>query len=277
MPVQTFGDRFRLTLLTSCPVQAAQADAAGVDYIGVDIERLGKAERQRGHDTRLSQHILADLAALRPALSRARLFARLNPPHPGGAQEIERALALGAQVLMLPYFREPRDVARFVGAVDGRARTMILVETTAAVRALREILAVGGVDEVMVGLNDLRLELKVRHHFEVLTSPLMDTIAAEVHRAGLDFAMGGVARPDSAGLPVDPDLVLAQYPRLGATGAWISRSFFKDLSEGAAALAQAVRRLRERLTEWSLAGGAAQRLAQAELAGTVEAFGGPRD
>jgi 2-keto-3-deoxy-L-rhamnonate aldolase RhmA len=274
MPAQPFGDRFRLTLLTTDPTQAAQADAAGVDLIGVDIERLGKAERQHGHDTRLSSHVLQDLEALRPSLSRAQMFARLNPPSAGSAQEVAQALALGAQALMLPYFQTPQEVEGFVAAVDGRARTLILVETVSAVASLREILAVGGVDEVMVGLNDLRLQLKARHHFEVLASPLMEAVAAEVHRAGLAFAVGGVARPDAAGLPVDPDLVLAQYPRLGATGAWLSRSFFKDLPEGDAAMKQAVGRLRERLTAWSLAGTEALRQAQAELAGAMETLSG---
>lgn len=264
-----FGENFRFTLLTDCPLQAAQADVAGIDFIGVDVERLGKSERQRGHDTRLSSHALEDLAALRPAVSRGRLFARLDPLHPGTEQQIRQALAFGAQALMLPFFRTPQEVSRFVALVDRRARTVILVETQAAVASLREILAIGGLDEVMVGLNDLRLELRARHHFELLASPLMDAIAAEVRRAGLAFGVGGVARVDDAGLPIDPDLVLAQYPRLGATGAWISRSFLQGLPEGGEAMRQAVRRVRERLTRWSLAGPERQEQARCDLAAAV--------
>jgi 2-keto-3-deoxy-L-rhamnonate aldolase RhmA len=270
-----FGDCFRLTLLTDQPALAARADAAGIDCVGVDIERLGKAERQRGHDMRLSSHELEDLQALRPALSRARLFARLNPPHAGSPQEIERALAWGAQVLMLPFFRTALEAQGFVAAVGGRARTVILVETAASAARLGEVLAVSGVDEVMVGLNDLRLELGARHHFEVLVSPLMEAIAAEVRRAGLPLAVGGVAHPDASGLPVDPDLVLAQYPRLGATGAWISRSFLQGLPDDADALRHAVRRLRERLTAWSLAQPEALQRARAELAEAVGALTSP--
>ena len=45
------------------------------------------------------------------------------------------------------------------------------------------------------------------------------------------------------------DIVLAQYPRLGASGAWLSRSFFAppyqlaDMADGVAAI-------RQRLTQW---------------------------
>lgn len=249
----SFGDAFRLTLLTDDVELAARADRAGIDCIGVDIEQLGKAERQEGHDTRLSSHDLGALAALSAVVTRAKLFARLNPLHEGTQAEIEEALEQGAQVLMLPYFRGAAEVERFASLVAGRARTSILVETAASIVRLRDILAVEGVDEVMVGLNDLRLEMRVEHHFEILVSPLMETIADAVHRAGLPLGIGGVARPDAAGLPVNPDWVLAQYPRLGATGAWVSRSFFAGLPDGGDVLVHAVRDVRTRLDEWSCA------------------------
>ncbi len=70
-----FGDDFKLTLLTDDPGLAADADAAGIDRIGVDIERLGKAERQRCHaGARLSGHSLEDLEQLSRRVRRGRLF-----------------------------------------------------------------------------------------------------------------------------------------------------------------------------------------------------------
>jgi hypothetical protein len=57
----TFGDQFRLTLITADPILAAEVDQAGVDRIGLDLECLGKAERQRGEDTRLSNHKVENL------------------------------------------------------------------------------------------------------------------------------------------------------------------------------------------------------------------------
>ena len=265
-----FGDAFRLTLLTDDPALAAKADRAGVDRIGLDLERLGKAERQAGEDVRLSEHRIADLAVVGGAIRSAALFARLNPVHDGTRQEVETALALGAKVLMLPYFRGAREVETFTMAVARRAQVIILVETAPALTRIRDILAVPGIDEVMAGLNDLRLALGVRSHFEVLASPLIDMLAAETHRAGLAFSVGGVSRPDDA-LPLPPDLVLAQYPRLQATGAWLSRSLLRGLPPEID-LADAVASIRRRLTEWAAASVVELTRARDELAARARAL-----
>jgi citrate lyase beta subunit len=264
-PAASFGDEFRLILITNDPVLAAEADAAGVDRVGVDLERLGKAERQAQEDTRLSEHRLDDLAALARALTKADLFVRLNPLGPGTPREIETALQCGAEVLMLPFFRAASEVERFVRLTDGRAHTVILIETAPAVLRVREVLAVSGIGEVMLGLNDLRLQFGVRSHFEVLASPLADMLAGEVRRAGLPLAVGGVARADDVGLPVAPDLVYAQFPRLGATGAWLARSFLRDLPAGWQ-FAPAVKAVRRRLGHWAGASAAELERARADLA-----------
>jgi hypothetical protein len=221
VPERGFGDTFGLTLITGDPLLAAEADAAGVNF-----ERLGKAERQAGRDTRLSAHTWEDLATIARALVRADLFVRLNPVNPDTPDEIERALQCGARVLMLPFFHSAAEVDTFIRLVDRRAHVVILLETAAAAVRIRDILVVSGIDEVMLGLNDLRLQLGVANHFEVLASPVLDALAGEVRRADLPLAVGGIARAHDPSLPVSPDLVYAQFPRLGATGAWLGRSFF---------------------------------------------------
>lgn len=218
---------FRLTLLTNDPGLAREADRAGVTRIGIDFESLGKAERQAGHDTRLSQHCWKDLEAICANLDRANAFVRINPLHEGTKGEIETALSIGARVVMLPYFSTAEQVRRFVDLVAGRARTIALVETMASLFRLREILERSAIDEIMIGLNDLRLEAKLSP-FEILTSPILDSVAAEVRRAGRPISIGGVARLGDASLPFGSELVLAQYARLGSSGSWLSRSFFKN-------------------------------------------------
>lgn len=266
-----FGDQFRLTLITADPILAAKADQAGVDRIGLDLECLGKVERQRGEDTRLSDHKIESLPAIARVLVRADLFVRLNPINANTQDEIDAVLGFGARVLMLPFFRTAGEVSTFVRLVAKRAYVIILVETASAAVRLRDILTVPGVDEVMFGLNDLRLELGVQNHFEVLASPILDALASEVGRANLALSLGGVARPDDVSLPVSADLVLAQFPRLGATGAWISRSFFRgapsewDLGEGIATV-------RRHLTEWSSASPESLERARADLAEQARVF-----
>jgi hypothetical protein len=259
-----FGDRFCLTIITDDAALATAADRSGVDRIGVDLEILGKAERQKGRGTRLSGHSWDDLARISKAVTRASLFVRLNPINPNTSAEIEAALGLGAEVLMLPYFQTPEEIRTFVDAVRGRSRTVILLETAGAVVRVRAILAIAGIDEVMIGLNDLRLQFGATNHFEVLGSPLVDFLSAEVRRSGRALAIGGIGRVDDDELPIPSDLVYAQYPRLGATGAWIARSFFRDLPP-AWNLADAIQASRQCLNDWSMASVAALEEARNEL------------
>jgi hypothetical protein len=237
-----------LTAITRDPAAAARVDTAGVDRIGVDIERLNKHTRQ-GHapGARISDHELADLAGLARVVRRAALFARLNPLHDGSRGEVEQALSHGVTALMLPYFSTAAEVETFVRLVAGRAEVVLLLETAASVVRLHEILGVPGVGEVIVGLNDLHRSTGVANHFELVASDLMTLIARQVRSHGIRFGFGGLARVDDVSLPVSPDLVFAQHARLGSTSAWLSRSFFRgdDLD-----VSREVARLRQRLSHW---------------------------
>ena len=119
----------KLMFITNDPQTARIAQAAGVDRIFVDMEALGKAERQGGMDTVQSHHTAADAARLRPLLDRAELLVRVDPIHDGSQEQIEAVLRAGADVVMLPFFRTAGEVAAFTRIVGGRARTCLLVET----------------------------------------------------------------------------------------------------------------------------------------------------
>ena len=273
MPVTqpAFGDRFCFTLLTNDPRRAAAADDCGVDRIGIDRESLGKTERQAGQNSRISSHDWSDLKALAQVVKGADLFARINPLHEETASEVEAAVSSGARVLMLPGVRTQEDVVTFVRMVRGRATVSILIELAPAVLRIRDILQTPGIDEVMIGLNDLHLQMGAANHFEVLASPLLDMLAAETHRRGVPLSIGGIGRAGDDNLPIPADLVYAQYPRLGATGAWIARSF-----EGSSAdkpnYAAELRLVRERLTQWSESSPEALEEARFELARLASAW-----
>ncbi len=242
-------DPFVFTLFTADPELAARADAAGVERIGVDLEHLGKHERQRGLNTWISDHTRDDLQLLRTSVRRATLFARTNPVHPGLASEIEDYLTLGARALMLPMFRTRREAATFADLIAGRATVVLLVETPAAAAELHDIVTIPGIDEIHIGLNDLRLAMGLRTHFAVLASDLMDGLAKTVLDAGLPLGIGGVGRVGDDHLPVRPDLVYAQLCRLGATRALISRAFF-PADPLAIDFTAEMNHLRRRLDQW---------------------------
>jgi citrate lyase beta subunit len=256
--------RCTLTLFTADANQAASAQRAGIDRIGVDLESIGKAQRQAGLNTWLSPHCLDDALRLRHAVRSASFFARVNPVHDGTRSEVETLLALGVSTLMLPNFTSLDEVVQFLAIVADRASVVPLVERRAAT-CLIEDLARIGVREIHVGLNDLSIDLGVRNRLALLTSPLIDNLVQTARRCGMRVGVGGVGRADDVSLPIPSDLVYAQLARLGATGALISRAFVQSpMTE--AELADEVRRLRQRLDEWGSASSDQWEQARAELA-----------
>jgi hypothetical protein len=217
--------RFVLTLWTDDPDLAREADEADIDRIGVDLETQGKSQRQAGRGTWISNHEVASLPAIRQRLVNAQLFARVNPVSSASASEIERLMDLGVQVLMVPMFRTSEEIAAFVAMVNGRATVVPLVETTEAAADIGRIAAIPGLTEIHVGINDLALAVGARNRFEVLDSALVERLASTVRAAGLRFGIGGIGRIGDTSLPIPPDLLYAQYARLGATAALLSRAF----------------------------------------------------
>jgi hypothetical protein len=217
--------------------------------VGVDLETLGKRERQSGLGTWISAHRMESLPAIRAALTHAALFARTNPMNRHAGDEIDRLLELGVEVLMLPMFESRAEVARFVDLVAGRARVVLLLETLGGLRELDSILALDGVDEVHVGINDMALAMGLRNRFSVVVSPEMSEVAAACRGAGVRFGFGGVGKVGDQGLPIPPDLIYAQYARLGATSALVSRAFLIGDSAGID-LPRELAASRERLTHW---------------------------
>ena len=257
---------FLLTMLWSAdPALAARADRAGIDRVGVDLESIGKAERQRGLGTHVSSHRIEDLDALRLAVRRGELFCRVNPIHAGSRDEVEDVLARGVDVVMLPMFTTAAEVATLVALVRGRAKVVPLVEHRLAAEAIEAIVAVPGLDCVHVGLTDLALSMQVANRFSLLASTVVDRVASVVRSAGLRLCIGGIGRAQDDALPIPTDLVYAQYAVLGATGALVSRSFFGP-DPASVDLEAEVRRCRERIAHWQHASAAERASARREFA-----------
>jgi hypothetical protein len=257
-------DPFVLTLWTDDPDLARRADLAGIERVGVDIERLGKAERQRGLGTWISPHRAEALDQVRAALSDAQLFARVNPLHAGSEREVDDVLSRGAEVVMLPMVATADDAREFVRLVGGAAVVVLLVEQIAAVRGIAELAAVDGVDELHIGLNDLALSLGVRNRWLALAGDVAVNAGAAVHAAGKRFGLGAIGRAGDSSLPVPPGLVYAEYARTGATAALVSRSFFR--SEEDVDLAHEIALARDELEAWTRCSPGELAAAHAELA-----------
>jgi len=233
-------DQFALMLMTSAPDIAKEALRAGVDRIFVDLEIAGKAERQRGRSTIISGHTLEDVRAVREVVPTGRLLVRIDPPGQGMREQVDDVVAAGADIVMLPYFTTPEEVRVFVDALGGRATALLLVETAAALARIEPILAISGVDEIHVGLNDLHRSLGLSFMYEILAAGLLDLVAERVRGCGrpVRFGFGGGALLD-AKHPVAPADVLREHARLGSTMIILSRTFTGDAPD--------VKTLRERV------------------------------
>jgi len=260
----SYGNNFVLTLYTNNPDLARAGDSAGINRIGLDLERIGKKRRQDASKAWISNHQKHELQIIRDQLTQAALFARTNPIHAGSQREIDYLIDQGVNVLMLPMFRTVKEAALFIKFVNGRAHVSLLVETAAAAMRLREIIKLPGIDEIHFGLNDLYLDMKLSNHFEVLTSGLLDMLADIVASAEIPFGFAGIGRVDDSRLPIPGDLIYAQYPRLGATRALVSRVFYSP-DFRAMNLTHEINAARSALDQWQQAGIEAQTAALISL------------
>ena len=219
----------KLMYITNRAEVAKIATGAGVDRIFVDMEYIGKDERQKGLDTVKSHHTIEDVKRLRGIVPEGSLLVRVNPIHEaknglmGSQAEIEATIAAGADIIMLPMFQTADEVRFFISCVGGRAKTLLLVETPAAVENLDEILQVHGIDEIHIGLNDLHLAWGKKFMFELLADGTVDRILEKIRPTGITYGFGGIARIGHGLLPAE--YVIAEHYRLGSSMAILSRSF----------------------------------------------------
>lgn len=217
---------FMFYFITNNPEMAVFAVQNGVDRIFVDLEIIGKELRQGHLSTVISRHSIDDVAAVRKAIQTGELVVRINPVNPGTALEIDQVIAAGADIIMLPMFSGPDEVRFFCSHVAGRAKTILLVETVAAMDSLSECVSVEGVNEVHIGLNDLHLDLGQTFMFEPLAAGLVDRMAEILRNSMIPFGFGGIARIGEGLLPAE--LILAEHARLGSTAVIISRTFHRN-------------------------------------------------
>lgn len=236
-----------LIQITNDPAFAVRCDALPGLRLWVDLERLGKAERQAGRNTFISTHQLADVGRIKAVLRKAKLMVRVNPLNAGTAAEVDAVLAQGADQLMLPMFEDAATLRAFCVLVAGRAPVVALLETAGALHSLAQWVGTPGLAEVYVGLNDLHLSLGQRFMFEPLAGGMVAQVGQAVQAQGLRFGFGGIARLGEGLLPGRD--VLAEHLRLGSGAVILSRTFHR--SEPAQPLEQEIAALRE--TERELA------------------------
>lgn len=257
-----------LIQVTNDPSFAQRCERIGGFRIWVDLERLGKQERQAGRNTFISTHQLEDVGRVRQALRSARLMVRVNPLNEGTAAEVDAVLAQGADLLMLPMFRSPAELQAFCTIVAGRVPVVPLLETAEALASVEAWARTPGLGEIYMGLNDLHLSLGCRFMFEPLARGLVERVAGVVRAAGLPFGFGGIARMDEGELPGRD--VLAEHVRLGSSAVILSRTFHRP--DAQTPFEDEVAALRSAEQALALRSPAQAQADASRIAGTIEAI-----
>ncbi len=223
-----------LMYITNNPEVALIAEKYGVSRVWVDLETLGKEERQKNMNTVKSHHTIADVEAISRVLTKAEMQVRVNPWNENSVEEIEAVISAGADRIMLPMWKTVSEVEAFLNTVNGRVKTVLLLETKEGEEIVDDILNLPLFDEIHIGLNDLHLSYGLTFMFELLANGVVEGLCKKFKAKGVKYGFGGIARIGDGTLPAER--IVMEHYRLGSTRAILSRSFcntevIKDINE----------------------------------------------
>ncbi len=237
-----------LMYITNNPAVARIAQENGVDRIWVDLETLGKEERQKNMNSVKSRHTIKDVESLSKILTSSELLVRINPWNDNSLEEIEQVISAGAGRIMLPMWKTSQEAALFLEAVHSRVGTTLLLETKEAVECIDNVLSHPLLDEIHIGLNDLHLSYGMKFMFELLSDGTVEQLCNKFKDKGIAYGFGGIARIGEGTLPAE--CVVMEHYRLGSTRAILSRSFcnaeqIEDISEVEKIFSENMKKLRD--------------------------------
>jgi hypothetical protein len=211
--------------ITNNPDLAEYVSSSGVQNVMIDIESIGKNERQKNLDTLKSKHQLKDIIEVKNRIQKynSKIITRINPFHKNSKFEVETSISFGTDYIMLPMFETVNEVEQIIDLIDNRVKLILLFETPKSLINIDSILELKKIDEAFIGLNDLSIALKLDFMFELLPSSLLEFIILKFKNRGIPFGIGGISRIGEGTL--DSQLILSEHVRLGSTKVIISRSF----------------------------------------------------
>lgn len=216
------------TMIITCdPSEGVYWESAGVDIIFIDLETIGKQQRQGHIDSVKSDHKIVHIEPMKKALTISKVLVRINPWHDSTVDEVEAVIASGADIIMLPMFRTVEEVLELAKIVRNRCLLYPLIETTEAVLLSKELAKIKGVWGYHFSLNDLHLQLNMKFMFEVMLWEHFQIAIKHFQEAKVNFGIGGVTKIGQGLLP--STLVLSEYYRLGSCRTILSRSFKQEI------------------------------------------------
>lgn len=195
-----------------------------IDYIFIDLERVGKIERQGHIDSVKSFHSIEDIGPIKRRLINSKILVRVDPINPNSKTQIDEIIKVGADLIMLPFFRTINEVDTFFSLVNGRAKTILLFEHIDAINLLETIHFKYNLENIYFGLNDLSLSLNMNFMFNVLTQNILSSSVKFCKENKINFGIGGIGRYNSGIIP--GKYIFREFVKMGASSTIVSRGFY---------------------------------------------------
>ncbi len=197
----------------------------GFDALIVDLEREGKHHRQSGFDTQISAHTIDDLGAIRSTTD-THIICRIDSMSAGSSRQINDVIFAGADEILVPMVRHPREVEGALELADGRVGVGVMIETVDALRIV-ENLAELPISRAYLGLNDLWIERRTPNRFTALSDGTADKVSSAL--GGIPFGVAGLTHP-LLGSPLPCRHLVNELSRLGCGFTFLRRAFLAAIA-----------------------------------------------
>ncbi len=217
-------DELEIALFTTDAALARAAKSARIDSLVVDWEHADKRNRQAGHPTQIGCDTPEDARRL-CAVAQLPVTVRIDNVPGRIDSQVELALDCGARRIMLPMAASVAEVERFLRTVDGRALTLVQIETQPLVDQCADLASLPW-DCAYIGLNDLMISRGA----DWLWWPLLDGTVEHIFRTleGRAVGFGGVTVL-SGGSPIPFVHLLGEMARLGCRLSFLRQSFHREI------------------------------------------------
>ena len=222
-----------LFYITNNVVEAQIVDNLDIDWIFIDLESIGKKDRQDGRNTVLSNHNINDIPKIKSKVKNTKILVRCNPIGKWSKEEFDELNLRGSEIdmVMLPYFKTIDEVKTFINLLDtSKMEPALLIETLDAISNLKKIIKIFPFKYMHIGLNDLHIERGTFFMFEPFIDGLMTKITSILRENNQNFGIGGIGKIGTDMSP-SPECVLNEHLRLNSNGVILSRSFKGNFNE----------------------------------------------
>lgn len=202
-----------LIYITDNPEEVEIAVAAGISFIMVDLEHIGKAKRQAGKNTRISSHSISSIAAIQKIVgtSQSSLIVRCNSLDVISHSEIRGINSSEAEFTMVPMIRSATDIKQAYSLL-GRSKKLIFLLETATSYVYRDdiVSELKEGDICYLGLNDMSIEFKLTHMMDLYKYDVIKDFACTFNKWGIQFGVGGIGIPSKTYTMPVRDIVACQ-------------------------------------------------------------------